>query len=413
MTTNEAILEEVVRVVREHLPKEDSGKNCLIGYEGEYPVVNGVLHPASAKPILDCLDENNIRKDVGYEFGECLLEIGVSPSKSIFELKNRVDAKMRLLAEIADPSGLHLLGYGGHPMGRPTLDEWRIRTPRYDMLEKALPPGIEWFLRVASEQTHVALPEKELIQGLNSLNALAPLLRVVCANSGYLGGQASLSQIGRDQAYDQLPDDRVGCQGPFDSLEGYFDWLLKRHIYFYLDESGEIVNCSKEQLTGYKAISQKGRKMEQWEEIFSSFVKPLMTTVWPEARMSQHFTLEARFACAPPPFDTLASTALVIGLLRNTNRAEEFVKHLVEENAWNPSQRRREIARNPDKFFSQAQELVTLAQKGLKEEELSIFQPIVERVSRNAFHLPASYAQRLLEARQVEQFLDSFSFRKY
>ena len=409
----EIILQEVVRIVRNRLPEEG-----YFGYEGEYPVVDDSLHPASAEPILECFRENGGGEDLMYEFGKCILEAEFPPSKSLFELKNRVDAKTRHLAEVAHSFGLHLLGYGGHPIGNPTLKEWRVRTPRYDMLETAFPPGIEWFLRVASEQTHMALSEKELIRGLNIINTLAPLLRIVCANSSFLGGKPSLSWIGRDDAYAQLPVDRVGCQGPFESLEGYFDWLLKKEMFFYLDEVGEVVDCSKLHLTGYEIISLKEEvktfvSIGDWEKVFNRFVIPFMTTVWPEARISQHLTLEARFACASPPLDTLASSALTVGVIRNATQMEEFIQHLVEENDWNPSQRRLDVARNPDHFFSQVQEMVTLARKGLTGEELPIFEPIVERVAKNAFHLPAIRAQHMLVSHQVEHFLDSFAFRQY
>jgi gamma-glutamylcysteine synthetase len=417
MSVENRILEGVAQTIREHLPKE--GSRMLFGYELELPVVDGDLHPASAEPILQHLKEcDEAHKDVMYEFGKCILEIGIAPSENLFELKNRVDAKLHSLAEIADSFDLYLLGYGGHPIGKPTLQQWRLKTPRYDILEKVLPPGIEWFLRIASEQTHIALPEEKLVRGLTLINTLAPLLRAVCANSSFLGDHPTQSWIGRDQAYAQLPDDRIGCQGPFSSLEEYLDWLLRREMYFYLDESGGIVDSHKDHLSGYAVISREQDidiecciSREDRENVFSRFVKPLMTTLWPEARLSRHFTLEARFACAPPPFDTLASSALTVGILRNMEELEGFARRLVEVDGWSIPDKRLEVARNPDRFLFQIQEMVSLSKKLLTEGERQVFEPILGRFSGTSLHLPASRAQCMLGHNQTEHFLNSFAYR--
>lgn len=214
-----------------------------IGVEEEYLLVD----PSTRQLVGDTrLQEEiigqvrtSVAEDVGMavpEFLKAQIEVGTSVCNSFTDLRERLKALRRAVAEAANRHGLAPIAASTHPSAN-----WRTlqhtEQQRYMLLANDL-QGVAQRLVICGMHVHFGIADEELrIDLMNQVSYFLPHLLVLSTSSPFWGGRKTGLKCYRLSIFDELP--RTGLPERFESWGEY-----QRHVNALI-KVGVIEDASK------------------------------------------------------------------------------------------------------------------------------------------------------------------------
>ena len=321
-------------------------KGRSIGLEYEFPIVKKDLTAPTydeMKRIFDFLngkkiyDGNNI---VGVEnhgivttdYGVCTLEVNFPPAKDLFEAKDIYDKIMEEVLYAVKSAGLKLMFYGIQPISRP---DKRLIAPkkRYTTLTKRFGmPNVLYHTVNASAQVHIGLHKHEMVDAVNELNKVSPVLIDMNANSRVWW--CNINEP-RELFWDwvvNIPQDkgRKGIPLKFESLDDYlnkifeFEPIMTKRGNTYGEFHG---------LSSFNEFLQNGGKIYDPES--NELIKEIKpeeidiyahdSFIWWDARLkSAYGTIELRCCSQQTKERQMVVPALALGLIENLDELKKL-----------------------------------------------------------------------------------------
>lgn len=334
--------------------------------------------------------------DVSFDYSYTILEFSMAKQKSLLTIYGHFLPLFRIADRYYRQKGCLIGCFGRNPFhthgGEYTQD------PFYTMIRDYLTTYSEekdlnkYFPNMASVQTHIDVPMKNLLQTYNLFNELDFVGAVLFSNSGKLEDSASTVWCMRDECWEKcgIPDTGV-YEDAFPSLEALAGAIAGEEIFIEPVEDG---------IRGMKPVSLEKYFGEQGNDtqrfrFFRSFKHVVLNS---------YHVLEVRSDCTQPLEDCLLPGAFHLGIAMNFEKAAELVKKFKAENniTENNAELRRKAAQgekiaDEDALFNFLQQLYEaavegLAKRGLGEERLMA--GLQQRIDRR--ENPAQRAGRLL-----------------
>jgi glutamate--cysteine ligase len=397
-----------IELRKEEIPqhyRENWGRRT-IGPEQEYPMVNleslesvdleelgrlyKTLEGMGWKPYSD--DQTGqvvaVKKEVaGYnatittDFGTGTLEINYPYGDDLVEIARLHRGILKDACDAAAENGLGVLGYAIQPLTPPSSElvaakgRYQTLNARFWTTERLKPTkedprktDVHYHTINAADQIHIGLmDEPEAINAVNGLNALAPVLISLCANSPVWQGRIDPEYIEpRELFWDwvvNVPQDqnRRGVPRKFSNLEDYLAETAKlepvmtarivngkaRYCEHYGNKTlaqyltrgrGEVYLPGSVDRKAYdhgdlaKATANAIRISEGGEVL--SGITPLLidlyahdSFVWYDARLKAEYgTVEIRSCGQQPPMEDLCVAALGLGIVESIDKAASLVE---------------------------------------------------------------------------------------
>ncbi len=299
-----------------------------VGREAEFPIVSTTGQAIDARRLWQSLlvdgtlepeygaganEQRNFivglkGPDYSYalEVGLGTVEISTRPCRTLFEIDELMDEAMARLVSAAAQASWRVLGYGIQPVSPPSL---RIMSPkqRYLSLYRAMGDPWLWYTVTASDQLHVAIGRDEMVEMLNYGSLVTPIIIALCGNSPIYAGKESRYCSAREgvMAAIRANEHRHGMLArPMASLADFVE-SISQSTYLIVDAGGQIVPSSQP-FTRYLAEHGADYPAFLYHEHY----------VWNSARLRAAYgTLEIRPACQQPWSETMAVSALNLGLI--------------------------------------------------------------------------------------------------
>ena len=326
------------------------------------------------------------------EVGVGTVEINTRPCTDLLTLQAIHERALRRLVRAATRHGWLVLGYGIQPVSPPSL---RLMTPkpRYLSLYRAMGDAWLWYTVTASDQLHVAICEREMMQLLNYGNMIAPLLIALCGNSPIYRGRPSRFCSAREGRMAQIltQEERHGLpRRPYTSMADYIERIAQA-TYLIQKADGDVVPSSYP-FTAH--LEAHGADYDAF--LFHEHY------VWNSARLrSAYGTVEIRPACQQPGREQMAAAALMLGLIEAVEPIFAYITHALSVNYWDEMRHFHEqaiavglAAPPPQPDFWQ--QIVTSAEEGLRNRsfgEERLLAPIWQRLARRVN--PAQRARQI------------------
>ncbi|MDE1823852.1 MAG: hypothetical protein KGH74_00970 [Candidatus Micrarchaeota archaeon] len=273
------------------------------------------------------------------DVGTGTIEACIPPSVSLKEAERHIKDIMGMVCEVADMSGIYILGLGFSPVSEPSSN-LVMPKPRYTYFtEKVFGRNIGEIALSSAAQCHIEVSSDELPRVLNVLNGFSPALIALTANSTIVGGEFTEYLEFRGRAYDSLVRSggieakRVGIADRFGTIEECYECMLDFRPIFtkrngeYYGYNGRV-SSMREYLANGKTETHSilnGSRMDIKPELVDMFF--LEGTVWWDARPKGVYgTVELR-PCSfqPSTNDLMAINAAALGLVENSREAERMI----------------------------------------------------------------------------------------
>jgi glutamate--cysteine ligase len=245
------------------------------------------------------------------------IEVSSAPSASASALIRDLQCTVQLLAGAFSSRGISLEAVGVDPYNDIAVVPLQLHRPRYarmtDYFNSIGPSGLRMMRQTASLQINVvAGPNPHQCWSL--LNALAPYVTAIFANSPRYAGIASGHKSYRAHLWRTLDKSRTGL--PVDTAnpeDRYFDFALA---------AGAMMRSDIDNYDSFDAWTRDGNpKIEDWELHLS--------TLFPEVRPRRYFELRSADAIAPEWL--AAPIAFVAGLVYDDDASHAANALLAEE----------------------------------------------------------------------------------
>ena len=337
-TTNSAIAEIAAQF--ESRFREKRRPIRKVGREAEFPLVTRdgraadvscLWEPLLAEKEFTPIYNNPARVDlivaverdelnIAIEVGRGTIELSLGPYDDLWQLQTAYDQAVASVVRAAESRGLLLLGFGIQPR-TPASAALMTPRPRYRALYRAI--GAPWLrlTTTAADQTHVDIARAELLDAINWMNLLSAPLIALCANSSVYAGRAGQFLSGREGLLRDLGQARYGMTPRrFDDLEEFIRYLCDYRCFILPEGSGfKQINRP---FAKYLSRSAESKRFDEF--LFHEHY------VWNSARARvANSTIEVRPACQPPPGESLAANALILGWGRIPPRGRRFFRRCI------------------------------------------------------------------------------------
>jgi glutamate--cysteine ligase len=229
------------------------------------------------------------------------LEYSSPPCRTASALLAAMRSAVVPLRAVAAGEGISFLAVGIDPFnpieGAPLLVQGKRYGRMADYLARRGPAGARMMRQTAAFQLSLDFDDEPWLRW-QVLNAAAPLVVAIFANSAVYAGEDSGCQSARAQAWRALDPARTGL--PWDGSDP-----LGAYLDFALDAPAMLL----------PAIEGEHRRFGEWltrAELLPEEWRDHLTTLFPEVRPRGH--LELRSADAVPPQWYAAPLALAVGL---------------------------------------------------------------------------------------------------
>lgn len=333
-----------------------------------------------------------------------IIEIISPPRNDLLTLDREFNGVVGELSRIASPLGMRLLGYGAQPVTPGSKSLW-VPKGRYSALVKALGDQFVHDATVtASDQCHVSITQREVLQSVNVMNALSGAIVALTANSPISYGRVNGCVSWRELFWDKFHGFKGQIGIPprwFKSVDEWFNYLIDQRFVLRRVQAG-IYEARGETFREYMASNTVSPTDFLYHE----------GCCWWDARpRTPYSTVEVRPACQQPAHENSVVEALVLGLVNNLDEAEKLVTKFDHED-WISYRIRAAVSglkatfQNKDSNLLLAAVLLIakqgLAKRGLCEE---VFLYPLDMRLRNRC-LPADYAKRLWNKDKPLPFID-------
>lgn len=432
-----SVLEEATGRYRERFQhKHDSRLGTMrhIGMESELPVcapevpfgamsaepmyqwlVGHASWVPTEEPAVPGLQIISCRDTVGnvltYDAGKCTCELITQPHITLHDLARENGRVMQSLYSAARATHRRMMCYGCQPfmVADESQKELWVHRKRYDALFRAFAhrPIYEMMI-TGSLQCHVDVSAEEVIPVASMLNALAPWVTGIMANSPVWCGRDSECKVVRELVWDRcFPAGRVGIisRDAHTWMRDVGDWME----YLF----GQALYCAKKD----GEYHQYGKSLSSWVDdhgVDLDMVELHEGMIWPcGARPRVKFgTIEARCACQQPQGEQMTFPALCLGLVENFEKALKLIEGL------SPSvikQYRLEAVRygvHWQEFPVIAQHMLEVAAEGLEHRgclEEVYLAPLWDRLSK--LYCPADRCLEVFNSGGLKALVDSVTWR--
>ncbi len=315
-----------------------------IGREAEHPLVDAsgafvdvsellpeLAAPGDLTPKYDAVNRDQLVELSGPDFsyalevGKGTIEINTRPCTDLFQVEQCYQAALARLQQAADPWDWRVLGYGIQPVSPPSLP---LLTPkqRYEALLERMGDEWFWYAVTASDQAQIDIARPELLTQLNTGLLMAPVIIALCANSPVVGGQLlGFASTREGHMCSTTPfDQRHGMPiTAYDSIEEFIARLAKLDVLLRRE--------------GPRLLPDWGRfeeKMRTGQVDFDDFLLH-DHYIWHSARLrTAYSTIELRPACQQPGDESMAVSALCLGLVEAAETIHAYVTERLGPNYW-------------------------------------------------------------------------------
>jgi gamma-glutamylcysteine synthetase len=259
--------------------------------------------------------------DLSAEVGVGTIEVISQPVENLFQLQENHILALNELGRAVEETGQHLLGFGVQPL-TPMSEEILTLKHRYKLMHKLL--GSHWlsFTVTASEQAHVDIVTKEVVQTINITNLLSAVYTALFANSSVVAGDLAGVVSARELLMGRIEQQwrRHGMPlRPVQSIEDWIDYLSEMTFYMAVDTT-----------TGESHVPSLGpvpfkEYMSQLPPNWAEFVNH-DHYVWHSCRARfKQSTVEFRAACQQPFQDQMVVPALSLGIVQSMQDVERWL----------------------------------------------------------------------------------------
>ncbi len=368
------------------------------------------------------------------EAGCSVLEIALAPQNNLHTIQLYFSEIMAILTEYFDQQHCKVLGYGIQPFTPPSR-KLLMPKERYLFYEnfsynKIIPKseGADAHLLTitASNQCHIDISQSNAIQSTNVLNALSGLQIIFHANSPIWKKAVDPTYKANREVFWQYcyPDrlNQMGIPPKFETIEGYIHYLLLFKPMLVKRDHQLLQILNKQTFNDFllnktPAIGQtlNGEKRTIYPQ--EKDIHYLNTFNYFNARLAPKYgTIESRMCCQQPPNETLAPTAVTLGILENL----EAAKKLMELFPWETWKKIRSDATkytfdttiNGKSIISVLTHFLDIAVQGLKKRKLGeevFLKPLYERLKRKKS--PEDEEIVIFEKQGMGSFLEYYSFK--
>jgi len=237
------------------------------------------------------------------------IEISSAPSESASALIRDLQCTTQLLSGTFASAGVDLEAVGVDPYNDIKEVALQLHRPRYERMtryfESIGPSGIRMMRQTASLQINIDAGHAPM-ERWRLLNALAPYVTAIFANSPRYAGMATPYRSYRAYIWQTLDAGRTGLQAITpDPVGEYLEFALR---------AGTMMRDDAGRYDSFETLADRGDvSLDDWEIHLS--------TLFPEVRPRHYFELRSADAVAPE--NLAAPLALVAGLVydENTSRA--------------------------------------------------------------------------------------------
>jgi glutamate--cysteine ligase len=367
----------------------------------------------------------------GVETGYCKLEFALAHTADLAAAETAFNRLIEVVRPFLDRNGLHLLGYGIHPVELPSerLLARQSRAQVWDAVcrsNREVPPDeghdLHLFTLNAGSHVHVAVDRREALEALNVLNGFSAALIALTANSPVWRGRLDARRSVAGSFWDSwtVEPGRSGMpERPFRDLADYCRTVCRFRPVFVRRQGVPVLveepaTFSEFLLSGGTGRTLEGKTLRLRPEL--SDMGTHSTCYWFDARISRHHTVESRIADQQPPGEQISVGAVVLGLVESAGEAGEEIS----SQDWSNLRTLRREALGPGLGGCRGEQLATLAARMLdlagrglarrdKGEE-RFLEPLRRRLSRR--RPPAVGAIELYERSGIESLVDGLSIGK-
>ncbi|MFK7908122.1 MAG: glutamate-cysteine ligase family protein [Chitinophagales bacterium] len=373
---------------------------------------------------------DTVTTDAGYG----IIEIAFAPQKDLHLIQSSFSEIMTLLVGYFDRQNCRMLGYGIQPLTAPSqkllMPKERYYFYKNFSYNNVVPKidGVDAHLLTitASNQCHIDVSSEEAIGATNVLNALSGLQIAFHANSPIWRQKVDETyKANREIFWEYCYPDRLNQMGippKFESIEEYVQYLLQFKPMLVKRNKGLLQILNKETFKDFMedktpTIGKTLGGDEVSVHPQTEDIHYLNTFCYFNARLVPRYgTIESRMCCQQPPNETLAPTALTLGILENLEEAQKLVE-LFPLETWRDI--RRSAVRytfdsmvNNESIVPILKQLLEIAVEGLKKRNLGeelFLEPLYERLKRRKS--PADDAIAIFEKDGIGGLLEKYSFR--
>jgi glutamate--cysteine ligase len=247
------------------------------------------------------------------------IEISSAPSESASALIRDLQCTTQLLAGTFASAGVELEAIGVDPYNDIAEVELQLHRPRYERMtryfESIGPSGIRMMRQTASLQINIDAGPAPFDRW-QLLNALAPYVTAIFANSSRYAGAATAFRSYRAQIWRTLDPGRTGLPvNGADPVGEYLDFALA---------AGAMMRDDSGFYDRFGTLADRGDvSMDDWELHLS--------TLFPEVRPKRYFELRSADAIAPEYL--AAPIALVAGLVYDDDTSRRASGMLAREDS--------------------------------------------------------------------------------
>jgi len=308
----------------------------LIGMEFEYPLVapEEGHYKEMGNRFLEQLvkeqgfteeirgsDGNLVRVDrdgdsISYDYHYSMMEISISPQKSLFAIAERREAYLGLAKEFYDKENTEILGRGNYPRPEETIEY--TCDPFYSMIREflaAVSPeaGIgRHFGNMYSVQTHLEVPKERLLKTYNLFNAVSFVRGMLISNSPAVRDGKKV-YCSRDMDWEESGLVNAGLYDTvFESLEDLAYAISREMIFVTSDESG----LGFRKPIALNEYFDEGGHPDSDIAFFRSFKHVVV---------NKYNCLEVREDCTQPMNEALVPAAFNLGLALAVDRAADIL----------------------------------------------------------------------------------------
>lgn len=422
----EAVPMQVIQQMFEYLQSQ--------GFELSHDPFSGYITSASKVNLQSAQHFDYYVDKITTEAGYSTIEVVLAPQANLQEVNIHFWKVLQPLYDYFTSQNCFILGFGTHPVTPPSkhlvMPQERYLFFQHFSQNNVIPPhqGADTHLLTitASNQCHIGICHEDTIAGVNVLNALSGLHIALNANSSVWQGKVDTDyQANREFFWEDCYPQRlnqVGIPPQFETMVAYLDYLLQFAPMLIKREQGLLKVLNK--ATFHDFMFDNSRIIAQTIEGNIIHTRPqaadlhyLNTFCYFNTRLvPQYGTIESRVSCQQPPQDTLAPTALTLGILENLDAATQLM-HSFAPTAW--QQLRRDAGKHTFEAHIQGQSIVPLleqyldiAAQGLRQRCLGeevFLQPLYRRLQQQK--APATIGAHIFEQQGIEAFLDHYSFK--
>ncbi len=199
-----------------------------LGIEEEFQVVDP--HTRELRSHMQKIVEGGkiiLKERVKAEMHQAVVEVGTNVCKNIAEAREEVTYLRRVIADLADKSGLLIAAAGTHPFSN-WQDQPITDHPRYEEIVNELQDTARANL-IFGLHVHVGIPTREVgLQIMNAVRYFLPHIFALSTNSPFWEGRNTGFKSFRTKVFDKFP--RTGIPEFFSSAaeyDSYINLLIK------------------------------------------------------------------------------------------------------------------------------------------------------------------------------------------